>query len=60
MAVYRHVQKELIDQWLRVGWSLKESFDAYLSRSLVERVLLHEKLSDYMEDVYGTPETPGK
>ncbi len=60
MGIYRKTQQTLIDQWLRVGWSLNESFDQYLTRSRVERILLHEKLSEYMEDVYGPPQKQAK
>jgi len=60
MLVYRHIQKTLTENWLRVGWSLSETFDQYLNRSRAGRILLHEALSEYMEDVYGPPQKQAK
>jgi hypothetical protein len=43
----------MVDQWARISWSLQESFSDYLQRSLAERWLLQNALSEIIESTYG-------
>ena len=50
--------RDLLDEWVRISWSLNEDFDSYLKRSKTERILLHDRLSVQIEKVYGDGEGP--
>lgn len=46
----------MLDEWVRVSWSLNETYEAYLKRSRAERILLHDRLSVQISRVYGETE----
>lgn len=57
--MYHRVLRDLNDEWVRVSWSLNEDFEAYLRRSRVDRVLLHDRLSVQIDRIYGEGEGGG-
>jgi len=46
--------------WVAVGFSLTETYDRYLNRSLVERFYLHLELNEHLDVFYGAPDPKGK
>lgn len=46
-------------EWLVLGWHVPESYNEYLNRTVAERQMLYEELSDFIENHGSKKQTKG-